>query len=191
MLGNDLKNSTGIWSASRKDGIFVKSSLCGTSRQSASVKFVKTWMSSLFSSESRDPSYVGFSHVPRKNFVCVYCGIKIFKIVFKVCRWKTLSETYDRRKFWNNCKKSIAGQYFSDMQFLTYFCRWICSKVEFQGSLSMVGCCFHVCTKNLLPRNPKVGLSNPSQTRWPRDTYVCTRWRAFHASVASFICATC
>ena len=36
-----------------------------------------------------------------------------------------------------------------------------------------------------------VGSTNPRQVRWPRVTYVRTRPSAFHASVASFLCATC
>jgi len=35
----------------------------------------------------------------------------------------------------------------------------------------------------VLPWNTFVGLSNPSQMRWPRDTYASTRRNAFYASV--------
>jgi len=33
-----------------------------------------------------------------------------------------------------------------------------------------------------------VGLSNQGQMRSPRDAYLSPGWRAFHVSVASFLC---
>ena len=110
------------------------------------------------------------------NISLSWIGVSLLTITSK---YLTVFEVPDLQVY---CEVDCIAEHLIELHGWQLWSPWL--KFEWMSSLLTIGTKFFWL-------NTFMGLSNPSQMRWPRYTYVSTRRSAFHASVASYFCIIC